>query len=94
AINVDQQNLAIIDSAQLVQLQHSPSPCKVMIILGEVLASTSLGESIIRGSTHKTLDQKITTVVSFSLSELLTKPEKKALAWQDLQLAKRTYLQL
>ena len=44
---------------------------------------------MIRGEKHQTLDASIPTIVSYSLDELLDFPERKALVWDDLLLAKQ-----
>ena len=93
AIGIEHNQVAIIDSQQLAQLQNVPQQRKVLIVLSERIAKSLLGESVIRGSVHQTLNSQISTVVSFSLDELLENPENKALAWQDLQLAKQALVQ-
>ncbi|NOQ82029.1 MAG: hypothetical protein GQ548_05850 [Methylophaga sp.] len=93
AIGIEQNQVVIIDSEQLTQLQNMPRQRKVLIVLSEVIAKSLLGESVIRGSVHQTLNSQISTVVSFGLDELLENPENKALAWQDLQLAKQALVQ-
>lgn len=93
AIGIEQNQVVIIDSDQLAQLQNVSSQGKVLIVLGELLAQSLLGETISRDTVHQTLNPQISTVVSFSLAELLDSPENKALAWQDLQLAKRALVQ-
>lgn len=93
AIGIEQNQVVIIDSEQLTQLQNVPRQRKVLIVLSEVIAKSLLGESVIRGSVHQTLNSQISTVVSFGLDELLENPENKALAWQDLQLAKQALVQ-
>jgi len=93
AIGVEKHQLAIIDTKQLTQLDNIPTQKKVLIVLGTDIAKQLLGESIIRGSIHQTLNSQISTVVSFGLDDLLSKPENKAQAWQDLQLAKQALLQ-
>jgi len=93
AIGTDEQKLAIITPEQLTQLHNVPSQNKVLFVLGEIVARTAFGESTFRDSIHQTLNSNIKTVVSFSLNELLANPANKALAWHDLQLAKRALLQ-
>ncbi len=93
SIGIEQNQVAIIDSDQLAQLHNVPSQNKILIVLGESLAQSLLGENVSRNAVHKTLNSQISTVVSFSLAELLVHPEKKALAWQDLQLAKQALIQ-
>jgi uracil-DNA glycosylase len=44
---------------------------------------------VVRGQCHQTVDAPIPIIVSFSLDELLSSPENKALVWQDLLLAKQ-----
>jgi len=93
AIGIEQHQVAIIDSDQLAQLQNVPPQRKVLIVLGELLAQSLLGDTVSRDAVHQTLNSQISTVVSFSLAELLASPENKALAWQDLQLAKQALSQ-
>jgi len=92
AIGVEKHEFAIIDAKQLVQLDTIPTQNKVLIVLSTQVAKQLLGESIVRGSVHKTLNTQVTTVVSFGLDELLANPENKVQAWQDLQLAKQALL--
>ena len=93
SIGIEQNQVAIIDSDQLAPLQNVPSQKKVLFVLGEHLAHPLRSETMSRGAIHQALSTNITTVVSFSLDELLTSPMNKALAWQDLQLAKQALVQ-
>jgi len=93
SIGIEEQQLAIIDAKQLTQLQNIPTQRKVLIVLGCDIAKELLGESVVRGLVHKTLDSHISTVVSFALDDLLENPQNKADAWQDLQLAKQASFQ-
>jgi len=93
AIGVEHNQVAIIDSEQLASLQNLPSQNKVLFVLGEQLAQSLLSDTVSRGAIHQAFNTQITTVVSFSLDELLASPVNKALAWQDLQLAKQALIQ-
>lgn len=98
AIGLNQQQVAIVTGEQLAQLNDLPAEGKILLVFGSdasqlVLSDTSSFDDC-HGKTHQTLPSKLTTIVSFGLAELLSSPEKKALAWQDLQLAKSTYQQL
>lgn len=92
SVGVKEHQLAIIDTKQLSQLQTIAAQKKVLIILGSSMAQELLDENIVRGSIHQTMDSKISTVVSYALDDLLENPQKKAHAWQDLQLAKQALL--
>ena len=93
SIGIEEQQLAVIGAKQLTQLQNVSAQQKVLIVLGHDIAKEQLGESVIRGAIHKTLDSQISTVVSFALDDLLENPQNKADAWQDLQLAKQALFQ-
>ncbi len=93
SIGIEEHQLVIIDAKQISQLKNIPSQRKVLIVLGSDIAKKVLGESVVRGAVHKTLDSQISTVVSFGLDDLLENPDNKAHAWQDLQLAKRALFQ-
>jgi DNA polymerase III psi subunit len=86
SIGLSPDQFTIINSDQL---QNSATPQKLLLVLGESFAQSLWGKSVVRGQNHQTLDVAISTVVSFSLDELLASPENKALVWQDLQLAKQ-----
>jgi uracil-DNA glycosylase len=70
-------------------LQNSSDQQRLLLVFGEKLAQSLWGSSVIRGTLHKTVNSQISTVVSLSLDELIASPQNKALAWQDLQLAKQ-----
>lgn len=93
AIGIEQNQVAIIDSEQLSQLQKVSSQSKILFVLGEHLAQPLQKDTLSRGSVYHVLNSQITTVISFSLDELLANPANKALAWQDLKLAKQTLFQ-
>ena len=93
SIGIEEHQLAIINAKQVSQLQNIPSLRKVLIVLGGDIAKKVLGESVVRGAVHKTLDSQISTVVSFGLDDLLENSGSKAHAWQDLQLAKQALFQ-
>lgn len=80
----------VISSDQLAQIQHESIQQKLLLVLGEELAQSLWGKSVIRGKSHQTFGNSVSAVVSFSLEQLLTSPTDKALAWRDLQLLKNT----
>ena len=88
AVDIKAQDIAVISPAQLPQLNNIVSAQKVLLVLGTELANT-VDETLTRGEIQLILPSQINTIVSLSLDELLTKPENKALAWQDLQLIKQ-----
>lgn len=86
SIAVSPEQVALISSEQLPQLQHIEAQQKVLLVLGDDMS----GQTLNRGVIYQTQDIQINTVLSFSLNELLVNPEKKAIAWQDMQLAQST----
>jgi len=86
AIDIQAANVVLLSSTQLPQLNNIVSTQKVLFILGAEL----LDEPLARGAIHQILSSQINTIVSLGLNELLSKPENKILAWQDLQLIKST----
>jgi len=88
AIGLKAQDYECITVDQLSQLQNTDNQKRVLLVFGEQLAQSLWGRSVIRGEPHRTVNSEISTVVSFSLNELLSSPQNKALAWHDLQLAK------
>lgn len=97
SIGLSQQHIAVVAAEQLLQLQQVPAKQKLLFAFGRKNAQLLLGEKTSldesRGKVHQALPSEFTTVVSFSLKELLEFPERKVLAWQDLQFAKSTYEQ-
>ena len=85
--------MAIVSPEHWPQIRNLASQQKVLVVFGSKLAQSLLGDSAVRGAIHQTLASQLATVVTFSLDELLTSPENKALAWQDLQLAQRALVQ-
>lgn len=83
SIAVIPEQVSLISSEQLPQLQQIEVQGKVLLVLGDDLLERTLN----RGVIHQTQSVEINTVLSFSLDELLAQPEKKAEVWQDLQLA-------
>ena len=92
SIGVSPEQVSLISSEQLSQLQYIEPQKKVLLVLdGE---GVQIGDKAVsRGEIHQTQTIQINTVVSFSLNELLSQPEKKSMAWQDLQLAQSTLSQ-
>lgn len=88
SIGLRDKQYTVISSDQLAQIQHGSVQQKRLLVLGEELAQSLWGKSVIRGKSHQALGNSISAVVSFSLEQLLTSPEDKALAWRDLQLLK------
>ncbi len=88
AIGITAQQIAIVTPEQLAQLHNLPSQNNVLLVLGTALAQSLFDDGVIRGQIHQTLRSQLTTVISFSLEDLLNSPENKALVWQDLQLVK------
>jgi len=89
SISLNSDQFTIINSDQVSELQNMSNPAKLLLVFGEKFAQSLWGKSVIRGQSHQTLDAPTTTVVSFSLGELLKSPELKALVWQDLLLAQK-----
>ena len=98
AIGLAQHDVALVTQQQLSQLQQLSCEQKVLLVLDDQAIPFLLGKQVsladCREKTHQTLTAQINTVFSFSLTELLQSPENKALAWQDLKLAKASYQQL
>lgn len=92
-IDVTRQQINIVTLEQLPQIEQVPAKGKLLFVLGSTNLQLLLGGDSSRGEVHQTLSSGVVTVVSFSLKELLESPERKVLAWQDLQLAKLSYEQ-
>lgn len=86
-------NSAIVSPKQLSQLLTSPSQHKVLVAFGEQLVPRALlnSQAIDRGHIYSSPDSDLKIIISLSLTALLNSPDKKALAWQDLQLLKTAY---
>ena len=89
SIGLTTNKYTTISAAQLPQLQKLADQPSLLLVLGERFAQSLWGASVVRGKPHEPLNVQLATVVSFSLDEMLISPEKKALVWQDLQLAKQ-----
>ena len=89
SMGIEEHQFAIIDVKYSVQLQNIDSKRKVLIVLGNDIAKELLGEPLVPGTIHKILNSQISTIISFSLDDLLENPQNKVHAWQDLQLAKQ-----
>lgn len=89
SIGLNLQQCVVINADQLSQLQDSASQQKLLLILGQEFAHSLWGKSAKRGECIQLFEKALQAVVSFSLDELLNSPENKALAWQDLLLAKQ-----
>lgn len=98
SISVDFKQVALVSLEQLSQLHQLANSNKLLLAFGEkVVDQLFNGQDILdgnRGKVMKSLPSELTTIVSYDLNDFLTQPEMKALAWQDLQLAKSTYLNL
>lgn len=89
SIGVLKHQFTVLNPEQLPQLQTNHQQPTLLLVLGEGIAQLLWGKSVTRGQTHQTLDNAVSTVVSYSLDELLVSPEHKASAWDDLLLAKQ-----
>lgn len=89
SIGLTPNNSAIVSAQQLSQLQTSPYPHKALIVFGEQLVPQTLNsQAVDRGRIHSSADPALKIIISLSLMDLLNSPDKKVLAWQDLQLLK------
>jgi DNA polymerase III psi subunit len=92
AIGLTPRNSAIVSPQQLNQLITTPHQHKVLVAFGEQLVPQALSsQAIDRGHIYSTSDSALKIIISLSLTALLNSSEKKALAWQDLQLLKAAY---
>tara|TARA_R110001583_G_scaffold27202_2_gene97461 strand:+ start:1426 stop:1938 length:513 start_codon:yes stop_codon:yes gene_type:complete len=92
SIGLTSGNSAIVSPNQLGQLLTTPSDHRVLIAFGEQLVPQALNaQATERGHIYSSADSALKIIVSLSLTALLNSPEKKALAWQDLQLLKAAY---
>jgi len=94
AIKVAPDNVAIVTTKQYQQLEQIPSLRRVLLVLGDKAAELVLGSQQSLEQYRGSIQQAhIDAVISFDLDDLLANPQKKALAWQDLMLAKRHFEQ-
>ncbi len=88
---VVEQDTILTDTMQLSALQ-----AKVIVVMGEFEAQQLLDNALtikqLRGKTHMLVDRPV--VVTYSLQHLLTNLPDKAMAWEDLCLAKLTIANL
>lgn len=92
SIGLTTNNSAIISTQQLGQLQTSSYDYKVLVAFGEQLVPHTLNsQAIDRGQIYSSHDSTLKIIISLSLTTLLNSPDKKTLAWQDLQLLKTVY---
>ena len=89
SIGLSVEHYEIINTEQLSQLQNATDQQRLLLVFGEQFAQSLWGSSVVRGTSHTTVNPQISTVLSLSLDELITSPQNKVLAWQDLQLAKQ-----
>ena len=89
SIGVPKHQFTTLNPEQLPQLQTHHQQPTLLLVLGESIAQSLWGKSMIRGQEHLTLEASIPTVVSYSLDEILASPEYKARVWGDLLLAKQ-----
>ncbi len=89
SIGLAPNNSAVVSPQQLSQLQTTGNVHKVIIAFGEQLIPEELNsQATERGHIYCSPDSVLKIIVSLSLTALLNSPDKKALAWQDLQLLK------
>lgn len=92
SIGLTSHNSAIVYPQQLSQLLASTHQHKVLVAFGEQLVPQALSsQATDRGHIYSSSDSALKIIISLSLTSLLTSPNKKALAWQDLQLLKAAY---
>lgn len=92
SIGLTPRNSAIVSPQQLSQLAASPHQHKVLVAFGEQLVPKTLNsQATERGHIYSTSDSALKIIISLSPKVLLNSPDKKALAWQDLQLLKAAY---
>jgi DNA polymerase III psi subunit len=92
AIGLTPRNSAIVSPQQLNQLVTTPHQHKVLVAFGEQLVPQALSsQATDRGHIYSSSDSALKIIISLSLTTLLNSPDKKALAWQDLQLLKAAY---
>lgn len=97
SIGLTQNNSAIVRPNQLHQLSeiaNSLTQHQLLIAFGDDLVPKTLSsQTLVRGQVYSANDSAIRMIISLSLTTLLNSPDKKALAWQDLQLLKASYQQ-
>jgi DNA polymerase III psi subunit len=92
SIGLTPNNSAIVSPKQLSQLVTSPTQHKVLVAFGEQLVPQTLSsQATDRGHIYSSSDLALKIIISLPLKTLLKSPDKKALAWQDLQLLKVAY---
>lgn len=92
SIGLTPSNSAIVSPQQLNQLQTTPHQHKVLVAFGDQLVPKDLNsQATDRGHIYSSSDSALKIIISLSLTALLNSPEKKALAWQDLQLLNAAY---
>jgi len=74
AIGLEWANYTVINSSQVMAALHSTSSRKVLLVFGSELVNN--------------VPQQFTSVATHSLNDLLSQPELKAQAWQDLRMAR------
>jgi len=92
SIGLTTHNSAIVSPKQLGQLMTLPTKHKALVAFGEQLVPQALNsQATDRGHVYPSSDSDLKIIISLSLTVLLNSPDKKALAWQDLQLLKAAY---
>jgi len=85
AVGLDFEHIALLSPEQFKVAEQGESLAKrkVVFILGKLLLNQD-------NVPYQSDNEKLSAITSFSLTELLNKPENKAQVWQDLKLAKVT----
>lgn len=95
SIGLTSDNAAIVLANQLHQLSETVDLAKqhkLLIAFGDDLVPETLNsQKMLRGHIYSAHNLPLKMMTSFSLTTLLNAPDKKALAWQDLQLFKANY---
>ncbi len=93
--NRDPRAEEVIRCQPYLQRQVALIRPKVILALGRIAAQNLLGSELpigkLRGSVHRYGDTGIPVIATYHPAYLLRAPAEKRKAWQDLQLAYRTY---
>ncbi len=93
SIGLTARNSAVVSPKQLNQLLTGSNQHKVLFAFGDGLIPLALTpQATDRGQIYSTSDSALKIIISLPLNFLLESPQKKALAWQDLQLVKTASL--
>lgn len=94
SVGLTVSNSAIVSPTQLTQLMTSTHEYKLLLVFGDDLIPASLNsQTIVRGHVYSAPDSTLKIMSSLSLKTLLHSPGQKAIAWQDLLMAKQCYQQ-